>query len=118
MYVSGNPDYGQIMEIDNISVRELQVAESFGFTRLEVENMVKFGKVKIITQNTITVDETVFGGENIPDPRHGAFILFSKNQAINTSSLLGYYADVKLENNSKKKVEIFSLGSEITESSK
>ena len=34
------------------------------------------------------------------------------------SSLLGYYADVKLENNSKRKVEIFSLGSEITESSK
>ena len=44
--------------------------------------------------------------------------MFVKNQVINTSSLLGYYADVKLENNSKRKVEIFSLGSEVTESSK
>jgi len=31
---------------------------------------------------------------------------------------LGYYADVKLENNSKVKAEIFSIGSEVTESSK
>ena len=51
-------------------------------------------------------------------PSKSDYILFSKNQAINTSSLLGYYADVKLENNSKNKAELFSLNSEITESSK
>ena len=120
LYVSGFPIYGETMEVDNVSVRGLQTAEIFGFTRLEAENMVKFGKVTNITQNTITVDETVFpespGGT--PDPTHGAFILFAKNQVVNTSSLLGYYADVKLENNSKNKAEIFSLSSEITESSK
>ena len=54
----------------------------------------------------------------ISTPLTGDFVLFTKNNAINTSSLLGYYADVKLENNSKIKAEIFSIGSEITESSK
>jgi len=44
--------------------------------------------------------------------------MFAKNQAINTSSLLGYYADVKFENNSRTKAELFSVGSEISESSK
>ena len=48
----------------------------------------------------------------------GDYCLFVKNQVINTSSLLGYYADVKFENNSKTKVELFSVGSEISESSK
>mgnify|MGYP003677008840 FL=1 len=46
------------------------------------------------------------------------FIMFAKNHAVNTSSLLGYFADVKFENNSTDKIELFSVGSEITESSK
>ena len=47
-----------------------------------------------------------------------SYYFFTKNQVINTSSLIGYYADVKLINNSKKKIELFSLGAEVTESSK
>ena len=46
------------------------------------------------------------------------FILFTKNNNINSSSLLGYYADVKFENDSLEKIELFSVGSEITQSSK
>ena len=86
--------------------------------------MVKFGTVIDISSNrkTITFDENeVWGGVNsalVQDPRYRAFILFSKNQAVNTSNLLGYYMDVRLHNNSKRKAEIFSLNSEITESSK
>ena len=40
--------------------------------------------------------------------------MFSKNKSVNTSGLVGYYAKVKLTNNSKEPVEIFSLGSDIT----
>ena len=46
------------------------------------------------------------------------FIMFSKNKAVNNSSLLGYYAEVKLSNDSTGKVELFSIGSEVTQSSK
>jgi len=46
------------------------------------------------------------------------FIMFSKNKAVNNSSLLGYYAEVKLSNNSTGKAELFSIGSEVTQSSK
>ena len=85
----------------------------FGFTRLESGNIQKFGTVMGLTNNTINVDVV-----NGIMPSSNDYILFSKNQAVNTSSLLGYYADVRLENNSKHKAEIFSLSSEITESSK
>ena len=44
--------------------------------------------------------------------------MFSKNKEVNNNSLLGYYAEVKLINNSTDKIELFTLGSEVTESSK
>ena len=34
------------------------------------------------------------------------------------SSMLGYYSDVQFRNNSKKKVELFSVGTEVIHSSK
>ena len=47
----------------------------------------------------------------------GQFIMFSKyNQS--DDDIKGYYMEVKLVNNSNKKAELFSLGSEVTESSK
>ena len=60
---------------------------------------------------------TVQAFENSP-PANGDFVLFAKNSVISTSSLLGYYADVKFENNSTDKIELFSIGSEISQSSK
>jgi len=96
-----------------LSVTEIMTGQVFGFTRLESDNIQKAGVVTSLTNNTITIDTT-----NGTPPSANDYILFSKNQAINTSSLLGYYAGVKLENNSKYKAEIFSLSSEITESSK
>ena len=48
----------------------------------------------------------------------GAFIMFSKNNIINLGDVSGYFAEVKLENNSTEKIELFAVGSEISESSK
>ena len=47
----------------------------------------------------------------------GDFLMFSKDNVANMSSILGYYAEVTFKNNSKEYVELFSVGSEITESS-
>ena len=47
------------------------------------------------------------------------FILFSKDKSVNPSGLIGYYASVKFKNSDKTKVsELFSIGSQIFESSK
>ena len=122
--------WNNIMEFDNPINASLQIGDIIyyqqninslgGFSTVNPNDIVKFGQVTGITSNTITIDETVFpespGGT--PDPYHGAFIFFAKNHTINTSSLLGYFADVKFENNSTDKIELFSVGSEITESSK
>tara|TARA_R100001082_G_scaffold95746_1_gene63078 strand:- start:491 stop:877 length:387 start_codon:yes stop_codon:yes gene_type:complete len=46
------------------------------------------------------------------------YIMFAKNKEVNSSSLKGYYAEIKLMNYSTEKIELFSVGSEVSESSK
>ena len=41
------------------------------------------------------------------------FIMFSKNKTVNSDGLKGYYAELEFSNNSNKKIELFSVGSEI-----
>ena len=65
------------------------------------------------TSYTLYVDDDQFTATVSP----GDFIMFSKyNQS--DSDVKGYYMEVKLVNNSKQKAELFSLNSEVTESSK
>ena len=51
-------------------------------------------------------------------PQASDYCFFVKNKIVNMSNLLGYYANAKFENNSKEKVEMFTVSAEITESSK
>ena len=58
---------------------------------------------------------------NLPFPQLSsleAFFLIGKDNRVNANSLLGYYADVKFVNDSREKIELFSVGSEVSESSK
>jgi len=58
--------------------------------------------------------------DDVTLPVHGnnPYYFFIKDSSVNTSGLLGYYAEVKMVNNSPQKAELFSIGSEIFESSK
>jgi len=46
------------------------------------------------------------------------YFLFSKNAKVNESGVKGYYADVTFQNYSKKRAELFAIGSEVAASSK
>ena len=78
------------------------------------EDIVKIGEVKEINNNTIVVDSISSTLADID----GFFIMFSKNNKANLGDIKGYYAEVKLVNESTEKAEVFSLGSEISQSSK
>lgn len=47
-----------------------------------------------------------------------SFIMFSKDNKVNMSSILGYYASVELRNSSQVKSELFNVGTDFFESSK
>ena len=46
------------------------------------------------------------------------FIMFSKDNKVNLSSLLGYYSKVQFRNNSLEEAELFAIGADFVESSK
>jgi hypothetical protein len=99
--------------VENISVKQVVTGQSFGFVRLNSDQLQKAGVVTSISGNSITIDS---GSGTLPVL--GNYIFFVKNQVVNMNGLSGYYADAKFENNSKVKAELFVVSSEITESSK
>ena len=55
---------------------------------------------------------------NSGPPPLGAFIMFSKDNKANMSSILGYYAELEFRNDSKDRAELFGVGVGFSESSK
>ena len=51
-------------------------------------------------------------------PPAESYIMFEKDKRVNSSSLIGYYAEVEFKNNRKDKIELFAVGSEVSENSK
>lgn len=80
-----------------------------GGTKIKIGSVVSIPSRLVITCN---IDD------NTDRPGASDFIFFSKDNSANMSSMLGYFADVTLENNSTLKAELFSVGSEFSESSK
>ena len=86
-----------------------------------VSNYNKIKRAGIITSITrtasggsIIIDQDVL----VPLPADGDFIFFNKEASVNNSSMLGYFAEIKLENDSNKKIELFNIATDIFESSK
>lgn len=71
------------------------------------------GTIFNLDHDSITVDVVNVG--NIP---LDSFIMFEKNIKVNESGIKGYYADVTMENRSKKRAELFAISSEVVSSSK
>jgi len=99
------------LQVDDV-VYFQDTSTNSGFTTISSDNIKKCGIVESVTNFTITIDNIV------NTPTVGNYMLFSKNQLVNMSSLLGYYADATLKNDSTNKAELFSINSDITESSK
>jgi len=87
---------------------------SGNFDTAASSSIVEIGTVTVVGNKNITCDID----PSTPTTPVGAFIFFSKDNRANTSGLLGYYAECKLKNNSTSEAELFSLASEIFESSK
>ena len=90
---------------------------------VNIINVIEIGSIRQInnpTSNTPTIIcETTLSYNSVggasPSTR---FILFSKDNKANLSSILGYYADVKAVNNSKSNAEMYALTMDSFESSK
>ena len=79
-------------------------------------------EIGLITSITINANGTVTVIANIDTqttpPTNTSYIFFTKDSQGNTSNLKGYYAEAQFRNDKTTEVELFSVGSEIFESSK
>jgi|TARA_R110001592_G_scaffold357040_1_gene659682 hypothetical protein len=80
------------------------------------------GTVKLVGEcvsiNNSTKTISVNSIANIPLPNTGDYLFFAKNTSINTSGIMGYYAEVEMINDSTEQAELFTVSSEVSESSK
>ena len=91
---------------------------SINNTSGEYDTPVFLATIESITGNTISIDDSQQNNLVTIVPSQGDFLMFAKDTSINISGLVGYYAEVEIKNNSKEKAEMFSIGSEISPSSK
>ena len=84
-----------------------------------LNNVISLGPIVDIIQwdgfNSFIISNMAIG---TPSPVQGSYIMFSKDNKANMSSILGYYAEIEFRNNSTTEAELFSVGTEVFESSK
>tara|TARA_R100000908_G_scaffold6339_1_gene2426 strand:+ start:88 stop:450 length:363 start_codon:yes stop_codon:yes gene_type:complete len=85
-----------------------------GFEQTALSNTRRLGLITNISGNFIDVQ---YDNAATSPPAIGDFIYVVKDKIVNTSSLLGYYMEAKFKNTSSSKAELFSIGSEFSESS-
>ena len=96
-------------------------ASSGGFQVADQDNLILIGTITSIQVPSGGSDNFVIKCDMVNDtvpPTTSSFILFSKDNAVNMTSLLGYYGSAKFKNNSTVKAEMFATSCEINESSK
>ena len=108
---------------DFVYYSPLTTVANSGFSTVTTGSTILLGTVNSISNplGNLTTPITInvlFDELNVTPPTNGDYILFEKDKRVNSSSLIGYYADVKFVNYSTEKIELFSVGSEISESSK
>ena len=87
----------------------------------EIGEIIEISPLLINGESFIIVDDTqtAFSINNVIVAND--FIMFSKDNKVNLSNILGYYAKIKMINNLSgisKAAELFSVGAEVTQSSK
>ena len=106
---------------DSLSVNDtayyVSLASSGGFSSSS-GSITQLGNVDAINTSTNTITVDVGSTAITADALDDKMLLFSKDAAINTSGLTGYHATVKMKNTSTTESELFSVGSEIVQSSK
>jgi hypothetical protein len=108
--------------IDNVS---LQLGDTLYYVNNVVNSSglrnssslpIKIGKLTNFDDGGTSL--TVNNNVNTSTPQNGDFLMFSKDKSANNTSLLGYYAEVTIANDSTEEAELYSLGSEVAVSSK
>ena len=116
-------DIAYFAETNAVGPNRIWAAGTTPHWQADQEDIIIIGRIETIqqwdgTQSVISCDMPLNILNIYGIPPDGAFIMFSKDNKVNLSSILGYYASIKLVNDSKGKAELFSVGADAFISSK
>ena len=95
-------------------------SQTGGYDTAGLSQTIKLGTVEEIS-NQYRKHMVIISNYTLTTPPvnlEQSFVMFSKDNKANLTSLTGYYAKARFENNSKEKAELFAVSSEIVVSSK
>ena len=100
------------------------VSSSGGFTT--ASSPIELGEITALNRTTqtngnvgaqITIDTNRTEANINSNVAPTMLLFYAKNNTVNLSSILGYYAEIKLTNTSTSKSELFQIGVDVFESS-
>ena len=99
----------------NINV-SVQVGDTLYYTNVTggASNPIEIGPITEVGSNFVVVN----GPNATPTPFATDLFFMFKKPNLNNASVKGYFAEARIATNSNVKTELFTLGSEITQSSK
>ena len=111
VYYCPNQSHGGFDNVDNDNLSSTGIVYIGKCTNVN-RNL---NSVSVLVDPSLTVSQqiSIYQGVGLGD-----FIMFSKSNQANLSSLLGYYAEATLLNNSPYEAELFAISTEVSESSK
>jgi hypothetical protein len=92
-----------------------------------IGTIVKFGVVtdlfpngNFIANPSIPANSIIvaYDENSVSPPNNNDYVMFAKDKEVNSSSLIGYYAEVEFKNTSTSEATLFAVSSEVSESSK
>ena len=106
-----------ILTFANSINKSLQIGDTVHYavvTNNVTGSPIEVGSVTALTDTTVTCN--IDSGASVPTTSN--FFFFSKDNKANLSSLVGYYAEVEMKNESTGEAELYQVGSAVSESSK
>ena len=92
----------------------IQVGDIAWYLDVSTNTEVEMGPITSINGLIITIS----AGAGVLPPEQEDFVFYVKNPIAHVGQLKGYYAEVQFRNNTTAYAELFSVGSEVFESSK
>ena len=94
----------------------IQVGDIAWYLNTTTNDEFEMGPIIAITNNPVSITIDLTAG--IPPPTSSDFIFYVEDPIGHLGQLKGYYAEAQFRNDSTSYAELFSVGSEIFESSK
>lgn len=94
----------------------IQVGDIAWYLDVSTNMNIEMGPIVSITNNPTVI--VINAGPGVAPPSPADFIFYVKSPIGYLGQLKGYYAEAQFRNNSPEDAELFSVGSEVFESSK